>query len=82
MLNALQPYGFTKKMLNELNRTANNPQQQLSFARHATSPGANVIGISDHALYNQSGQRQLFTDMTNICRTGIDAYVSYLLARV
>ncbi|HEV3448255.1 MAG TPA: hypothetical protein VG099_26685 [Gemmataceae bacterium] len=82
MLNALQPYGFTKKMLNELNRTANNPRQPLSFARHATAPGANVIGITDRALYSESWQRQLFIDATKICRAGIDAYVSYLLARV
>jgi hypothetical protein len=82
MLNALQPYGFTKKMLNELNRTANNPRQPLSFARHATAPGPNVIGITDRALYSDSWQRQLFIDATNMCRVGIDAYVSYLLARV
>ncbi len=82
MLNALQPYGFTNKMLNELNRTANNPRQPLSFARHATAPGANVIGITDRALYSESWQRQLFIDATKICRAGIDAYVSYLLARV
>jgi hypothetical protein len=81
MLKALQPYGFTKKMLDELNRTANNPRQPLSFARHATAPGANIIGITDRALYSESWQRQLFIDATKICRAGIDPYVSYLLAR-
>lgn len=80
MLNALQPHGFTKKMLNELNHTANNPQQPTSFARHATAPRQKVIGITDRALYSKSWQRQLFIDTTNICRAGIDAYISFLLS--
>lgn len=81
MLAALQPHGFTRAMWKELAHTANEPRQPLSFARHATAPGANAIGISDRALYRQSWQRQLFVNMTRICRAGIDAYVCYLLAQ-
>jgi hypothetical protein len=46
MLKALEPYGFSEKMFDELNRTANNPRKPLSFARHAAQPGANIHGIT------------------------------------
>ncbi len=82
MLEALTPYGFTKKLFKTLGDYANADRLPLAFARHAPKRDAIGIGIDLRALQSRTLQREIFDESTKICRACIDAYISYLGARM
>jgi hypothetical protein len=82
MFTALQPHGFKKTMYKTLTGDANSHREPISFGRHAPKAGERIIGVDLRALHTPTMQRDLFIKSSRICRACIDAYVSYLRARV